>query len=158
MLAALRAAAVLEPACWRAAASLSSVPGSAATSSATCQPPQAVHGGAPAVGHQQRQLSCLAVTAANWRQLHGLQQHTGGSCNATGSIGIAGGSRRGLSMLASLSPGQRKYRKRRARGGGDKLAGRGENGQKSRSGVQTSLLPRAHCKLQSCVQLQHNKT
>lgn len=37
--------------------------------------------------------------------------------------------------LSSLSPGHRKRRKRRARGGGDKQAGRGYNGQKSRSGL-----------------------
>ena len=38
--------------------------------------------------------------------------------------------------LSNLSPGKRKYRKRRCRGGGDKHAGRGMNGQKSRRGAQ----------------------
>lgn len=41
--------------------------------------------------------------------------------------------------LSTLSPGHRKRRKRRARGGGDKQAGRGRDGQKSRSGARASL-------------------
>lgn len=40
--------------------------------------------------------------------------------------------------LSNLKPSSRKYRKRRARGGGDKRAGRGHKGQKSRSGASTA--------------------
>lgn len=41
----------------------------------------------------------------------------------------------GTVTLANLSAGGRKYRRRRARGGGDKQAGRGMNGQRSRRGT-----------------------
>jgi hypothetical protein len=43
--------------------------------------------------------------------------------------------------LANLSPGNRKNKRRRARGRGDKQAGRGHKGQRSRSGVALSLVP-----------------
>jgi hypothetical protein len=43
--------------------------------------------------------------------------------------------RASMVSLASLTPGYRKARKRRCRGGGDKQAGRGHKGQKSRSGA-----------------------
>lgn len=42
--------------------------------------------------------------------------------------------------LSNLKPSSKKYRKRRARGGGDKQAGRGHKGQKSRSGASQRLL------------------
>ena len=51
--------------------------------------------------------------------------------------------------LSNLTPGKRKYKRRRARGGGDKQAGRGFNGQKSRSGTVPSIS--SHTAMSCCI-------
>lgn len=55
--------------------------------------------------------------------------------NASSQMEIAGYE---PARLANLSPGNRKYKRRRARGGGDKHAGRGHKGQRSRSGERST--------------------
>ena len=87
------------------------------------------------LGNQISKL-CAATTATQHLSSGGWAQQQSLFANAAGQRHDrwhAPQSAR-MSMLAGLSPGHRKHRKRRARGGGDKQAGRGHNGQKSRSG------------------------
>jgi hypothetical protein len=90
--------------------------------------------------NQHRQLAVPAAfevscTRLNWYALGlGSRSYSTMRPRAVNALSQARSNTFEPVSLSSLTPGVRKYKRRRARGGGDKQAGRGHKGQKSRSG------------------------